>query len=429
MLITVSVLTYLKPAQYAVSGQWHPGYFKLESYISLVPSWQKAGKDFLGLILLILSLYFPAADLQYQAYKQYKLEKVYIFLLMFLGIAFARSIISQYTLIQILILLRPIILIISLFVFCSKHLNLEFLLKIFNLINFLGVFQVYYCFFQRYNAVVHNGISWFSRGDIRAVGTFINPNTMGFFVVLLIYLNFYINPTKLKIFISFFYILPLFWADSLTGLLLFCLFMVERVFTAIVKKTRFWSRNSDLTKILVLPLFGLVVILLASLIKNSSNRGSGYSISGGRLEIFFSYLNTTNTLSIILGKYWGFGSNVLQTVSSDTLFNQQNNHTYFLADSTFTALIAQFGLVGLALVFSVFYCLWWYPKLSGIKPNNNYFSCRPNMIILLYLFLTGFATNIFENYAILPIIISLLFLQNKINVYVCLLNKEKKYAQ
>jgi hypothetical protein len=156
------------------------------------------------------------------------------------------------------------------------------------------------------------------------------------------------------------------------------------------------------------------LFFFASQAKDISIRATHSTIYGGRLEILLGYLEELDNLSLLIGKYIGYGSNVVQLLTEKNGFDV-NGSNVFLADSTWTSLLSQFGILGIFIVIQVIYFLWKNPR--GMKNitfgrevhiiNTNFVNERAGLVI--YLICCTSTAIIFESYAVLPIVVCLMF--------------------
>ncbi|MBF2066606.1 MAG: hypothetical protein IGS39_19620 [Calothrix sp. C42_A2020_038] len=264
---------------------------------------------------------------------------------------------------------------------------------------------------QRQAGVNQNGIGWFSSGLARSVGTFIGPNTLALFLALVFYLNLSVLPPhKFRWLILLLYSVGILFSGSRTGLLIILLLIFINLYT---KLSKLYPIIKD--KLLIcffgIPLF--LIISTSALSHVNSLSGRTQSASGdGRVDILKSYFSETDTLSLIFGKYLGYGSNLVQILNKNTGANNE----YFLADSTLTSILTQFGFLGV-FIFICIICI--LINNSSRKKyyiqnyNLNYFSggLRQDKVgFLIYFINTAATIIIFEFYACLPLIITLLFL-------------------
>ena len=141
LIVAASALNYWSVAEYAIKVSWDAYYYKKIGYISLVPNWQKGLKDLFAFLLLIGSLWFPATTPNQDLVKNKNLKICYALSLVVLGIAIARSISSDFTLIMILSCLRPFLPLVALFVFCHRHFQPYYLRWVLETLNILALIQ------------------------------------------------------------------------------------------------------------------------------------------------------------------------------------------------------------------------------------------------------------------------------------------------
>lgn len=410
LIVASSVLTYWQVTQYALNGNWHPEYYKLQSYISIVPTPVRLLKDEFSFLLLIASFFFRPTNPDRELRKNNLLAISYMLWLCLLGIAIARSIASDLNISLIFFSLRPIIIVISLFVFCHRHLNPFYLRWVLEGVNILAIVQIIYAFLQRSMAVTLNGVGWFSSGYVRSVGTFTEPNSMGLFLALCFYCNLSLLPWhRWRYFIVGLLVITIYLTDSRTALLIIGLIVAEKLYHKLSRSYKI-LKDSLVIKVIGFPLFLLTTFFLLEQINQVSVRAVNSSISGGRLEIFINYINQTEPLSLLFGRYISFGSNILQTLQKNTAIVGGGGGDFFLADSTWAALLSQFGILGVYLAIQVIYCIWKTPFSGSYFMPSKFFDISHKFVFLMYLLLCSFTIILFEYYAVFPIIICLLFI-------------------
>lgn len=411
-IIAASALTYWSVAEYALKGHWHPDYYTFQDYISIVPTWQKVLKDGFACLLLAFSLILRPTNSAKNILRDKILTISYILCIFVLSIAFARSVNSDFSLAIILSCLRPIAFVISLFVFCERHLNYYYLCYVLEGVNLLAIIQVFYAFSQRQSAVMQNGIAWFSSGYARSVGTFIGPNTLGLFLAITFFINLYILPWhnfRSLILVLCFY--AVFLSDSRTSLLITILLFIEYVVMTFISKLKFSIKDFYFIQIMVAGLIFVNITFLLDQVKNISVRGAQSTSSGGRLEILLGYINSQDIFSILFGKSLAYGSNLVLTLQTDSDSLGGNS---FIADSTWTSLLSQFGIMGVVLAIGII-CLLLrspqsnylsYQSFTAIKKQSDF----KKIGLLIYFLPASFTIILFESYATLPILITVVFL-------------------
>ncbi|MBD2099618.1 hypothetical protein [Leptolyngbya sp. FACHB-261] len=406
LIVASSALTYWPVASYALNGHWHPEYYKLSSYISLVPFWQKTLKDLFALCLLIGSLSF-ASTRRKDDFWVPDLNISYVLCFAVLGLAIARSVTSELGLSTILMSLRPIVFTVSILVFCHRHLNLSYLRAVLEATNIVAVIQVIYALLQRQSAFANNGVSWLSRGIIRSVGTFTEPNSMALFLALIFYVNLYILPwNKGRYILLLACSIGIFLTDSRAALAVICLLIIEKLVLAMSHSSS--SRGSQPLVLILLLFLPVFTFLVMQQINATTARGANSLTYGGRLEIIQGYLGEVGIVALSFGQYLGFGSNIIQTVQSGTA----HGSTFFLADSTWASLLSQFGLLGLFLAVRIFYLVWKSPQLVNGEEMIMHHSTNllhQRIGFLTYFFFASSTIILFEFYAVLPLFLSLLF--------------------
>ena len=415
LVVVASALNYWKSANYALHGNWLIEYYKLPSYTSLVPTGLKLAKDGFAFLLLAGSLFFKSTNPDMTLRANKGLGVSYALCLCILGLAISRSIASDLPVQLILSTLRPLVVVLAIFVFCHRHLYAYYLRWVFEATNGLALIQFYYALQQRYAAVTYNGVGWFNSGSARAVGTFTEPNTMGLFMALVFYLNlFVLPPHRLRPILLVACSLTIFLTGSRTALLLILLLLAIHLYQRFRNRLSA-LRDPFLVTFTVLPGLGLLAAWLLSRVNQVSGRSSDASFSGGRLGILFGYIDQTEPLSLLFGQYLSFGSNLVQTltVSQDSA----EASVFFLADSTWAALLGQFGLFGIVVFIGIFYSLWKSPLPQSTESATDrqwLHQARGNLNqertgLLIYFILCSFTIILQEFYAVLPLLIALLF--------------------
>jgi hypothetical protein len=414
-LIASSVLTYSQLAEYALNGNWLIEYYKLTSYTNQVPVWIKTAKDGLALLLLFGSLIYRPTN-PYPILKNNKdLTFSYTICSISLGIAFMRSLFTNLPNFLIFSALRPFIIIVAIFVFCHRHLQPPYLRWVLEATNILAIIQVYYAIRQRSSAILYNGVDWLHSGSARSVGTFIEPNAMGLFLALIFYINLSVLPPhRLRPLLLTLIAIGIFFtgsrASQLSSLIVLSLSVYKKFGASKNSTTEYLFKT-----FFAIPLLLTIVFWLYGQVNLASGRVS--SASGGRVEILFGDdLNSGDVLSLLFGKYLSFGSNLIQTLSNANS-TTTGSREFFLADSTPAWLLGQFGLFGVLGVLGVTYSIWrirLYLKPS-VTPINH-FSLVQNKLkidrkgLAIYLLFSTFTIILFEFYAVLPLLIPLLFL-------------------
>lgn len=411
LVVASSALNYWYVANYAINGNWFIEYYKLTSYTSLVPSWQKLTKDGLAILLLIFSLVFRSTNPGLSLKKQHTLSLLYALFFALLGLSVARSaFLTTLPLNLILSTLRPFIFLTSIFVFCHRHLSIRHLRYVLEATNSLALIQVYYAIQQRQAAITHNGIDWLHSGSARSVGTLIEPNAMGLFLALIFYVNLSILPfNRLRLILLGSYAIGIFFTGSRTAQILVAMTLISHLYHRVQTKLKFLN-----DRVLLISIFGPSCLLLSIWVLGQVNSWSGRELnsssSGGRFDILVSYVNQSEPIALLIGRYLSYGSNLVQTLSQTT----QNSTSFFLSDSTWTSLLAQFGILGVITVIAIFFTLWKNPhkklNVHQMRASDRYITLNDEHFgLLLYFALSSFTIILMEFYAVLPILIPLLF--------------------
>ncbi|HBB32221.1 MAG TPA: hypothetical protein DDZ80_23725 [Cyanobacteria bacterium UBA8803] len=425
LTVASSALTYWKAADYAIHGHWLPEYYKDQSYIAIVPSWQKLVKDGLAFLLLLGSLFWPATNPVYKYQKNNNIKVAYILLLFVISISLARSILTNFSLSILFFTTRPLIITAAIFIFCHRHLNNHYLIKVLEFTNILAISQVFYAVMQRMTAVNYNSVSWFSSGIVRSVGTFTEPNSLGLFLVICAYFNIYIlkwHPWRIALLAA--YALAIFLSDSRTSILILFLLFTEKIFYHLTRfcKTQIDFLFLNFTRFAILPFLAFYAILA---VKDLSIRGANSSLYGGRLEIFLAYVNQSDIFSVLFGKHLGFGSNTLKILQDSNILEGSDAA---LADSTWSYILFQFGILGILLVIQILYLLFKDPIIH-LNLQKDFQVHRilvsQKMAIGIYLFCCLATIIIFEFYAVLPLLVcSLFFIQYQYYYYILFVQQQ-----
>jgi hypothetical protein len=416
LVIAAAVLTYWQASEYALNGNWLIEYYKSLTYIDLVPAWQKAAKDGFSLLLLFGSLAFSPSNPNPALKNNQDLWLSYLICAIALIIAFIRSLYTNLPNLLIFSSLRPFLSVIAVFIFCHRHLHAHYLRWVFEGTNILALIQVYFAIRQRNAAVVGNGVSWFDSGSARSIGTFIEPNTVGLFLALVFYLNLSILPPhRLRPLLLGAIGLGIFLTGSRAAQLSS---LIVLSFTCYQK---FGSSKNSIVEYFFKAFFALPLLFGAALmfyerINIASGRSANSSASGGRLEILLGNFAEGDTVSLFFGKYLSYGSNIVQTLTNSYAASGASRE-FFLADSTPAWLIGQFGVLGVLGVMGVVYAFWRSQSSSSrsIDIAQNFppvkAQLRTDRIgLLIYLFFSTSTIILFEFYAVLPLIITLIFM-------------------
>ncbi len=409
LIVASCVLTYWQAAEYALNGNWHPEYYTQQSFVSLIPTWQKILKDLLALLLLAFSLIWTPTTPSKNQHKNNALPIIYSLCLCALSLAIARGVTSDLGFIEILYALRPIFFAISLFIFGHRHLNSYYLIYVLEGVNVLASIQVFYAFIQRQSAVINNNAEWLSIGFVRSVGTFIGPNTLGFFLVLAVFINIYIlNSKKWRYILAFIYTIGIFFSGSRTALLILFLLIVERFYNKLIQSSGS-NRQRSLVKYIVILLSPLMIVAAIQQVSDLSGRGSTPSMSGGRLEIILGYIDSTDALSLLFGRHLGFGSEILLVLNRGNLLGVDSSDSLAIADSTWASLLYQFGIMGILLFVALLYQLWQSPEYFYFPTSTRLNASNPKLGLLIYTMGIASTSVLFESYAAISILVPLVF--------------------
>ena len=415
LVVAASALNYWKSANYALHGNWFIEYYKLPSYTSLVPTRLKLAKDGFAFLLLVGSLSFKSTNPDIILRGNKGLGVSYALCLCILGLAIARSLASDLPITAILSTLRPLIIVLAIFVFCHRHLHPYYLRWVFEATNGLALIQFYYALQQRQAAIIYNGVGLFDSGSARSVGTFTEPNTMGLFVALVFYLNLLVLPFhRLRLAMLGACSITIFLTGSRTALLIILLLVTTQLYQQLRQRLAV-LRNPTFITFTLLPVFAMVAVWVLAQVNQISGRSASSSASGGRLDILIGYINQTDSLSLLVGQYLSFGSNLVQTLSLGQ--SDAEGKVFFLADSTWAALLGQFGFLGIFVFISIVYSLWKAPLLQSteLERNQQWLNqirgglTQERAGPLLYFILSSFTIILQEFYAVFPLFICLLF--------------------
>ncbi len=411
-IVASSSLTYWQSAEYALNGNWLIDYYHRQLYIDQVPAVQKAAKDMMALLLLTGSLYFRPTNSNAALQYDRDLSISYLICAAAVGIAFVRSLYTNLPDFILVASLRPAIFIIAIFVFCHRHLHPYYLRWVLEAANLLTIVQVYYSVKQRNAAIFYNGVSWLDSGSARAVGTFTEPNSMGLFLAFMFYANTSIlPPNKFRPVLLVMMAISIFFTGSRASQMIILIVLAATFYR------KFWipkesSVEDFFKKVVSIPLALFAGSWFYGQVNVYSGRADGSSATGGRLDIIFSITEQLDVSSLIFGKYLSYGSNLINTLSG---IGEDGKSTYLIADSTPAWLIGQFGLVGAFGVLYVAYCLFRAPTLKRIvflthrfRPNWEKIE-RDQVGLAVYLFFSSTTIILLEFYAVLPLLITVLF--------------------
>jgi hypothetical protein len=411
-IVAASSLTYWQSTEYALNGNWLIDHYHQQLYIDQVPAVQKATKDMLALLLLISSLYFKPTNSNVALKYDRDLSIGYLICAAAVGIAFIRSLYTNLPDFILVASLRPAIFIIAIFVFCHRHLHPYYLRWVLEAANLLTFVQVYYAVKQRSAAILYNGVSWLDSGSARAVGTFTEPNSMGLFLAFMFYINTSIlPPSKFRPMLLIMMTIGIFFTGSRASQMIILIVLAATFYR------KFWipkesSLEDFFKKVVSIPLALFAGSWFYGQVNAYSGRADGSSATGGRLDIIFTITEQLDVSSLVFGKYLSYGSNLINTLSGT---GEDGTSTYLIADSTPAWLIGQFGLVGAFGVLYVAYCLFRTPTFNRIIFLTNRFRPtwekieRDQIGLVVYLFFSSTTIILLEFYAVLPLLITVLF--------------------
>ncbi|MFZ4641613.1 MAG: hypothetical protein ACOYMP_14625 [Nodosilinea sp.] len=394
------------------SGWYSPEYYKLKENINGVSPLLRGLKDGLALLLLVGSLGFKPTNPNQRLQHNGDLKLLYRVGLLLLTIALLRALTTPLSLAQIFTTLRPLIISAAIFVFCYRHLDPTYLRWLLEALNPLALLQVYYAYRQRNNSVDWHGVSFWSHGAVRSVGTFAEPNSLGLFLALVAYLNISVlppHPLRYVLVIAY-AATTIYFADSRTAALVIAIVLTLELYRHFSRLERL-LRNPLVIGFILGPLMLGFSYWLLGQVNASSVRGGMSDASGGRFEAVVGAINSSGPISILVGKYLGAGSNILQVLNQA---DSRDATDLILSDSTLAALINQVGLLGLMVFVGILYILLRLPTrglpLPGPEDRHQPAPLRQERVgVAAILLVVGLTSVIFEMYAIWPILVPLIF--------------------
>ena len=413
-IVVATVLTFLSLNNEFLnpSGWYSPEYYKLKANIDNVSTLRRTLKDGVALVLLVGSLWVNPTHPNPQLQRNGDLKLLYGVGLALLAVALVRTLTTPLGLTNALATLRPLVMSMALFVFCHRHLNPAYLRWVLEALNPLALLQVYYAYQQRNNSIDWHGVTFWSRGAVRSVGTFAEPNTLGLFLALVIYLNLSVlppHPLRYGL-VAAYATTILYFADSRSGALLMAMVIILELYRWLSRLDPFLRRPAVLGLAIAPLVLGLSYWLLGE-ISSSSVRGDMSDSSGGRLGAVVGAVNSSGPIALLVGKYLGAGSNVLQVLNQ---VGSSSGMDLIISDSTLAALINQVGFLGVLVFVGIIYVLLRLPT-SGLPlpgPEGRHRSAplrqeRAGLVAILLL--VGLTNVIFEMYALWPILVPLIF--------------------
>lgn len=413
LIVVATVLTFLPlNDEFLNPSGWYPTeYYKLKANIDKIPTLRRTLKDGFALLLLVGSLWFKPTHPNPQLQHNGDLKLLYGLGLALLGLALLRTLATPLGLTNALATLRPLVMSVALFVFCHRHLNPAYLRWVLEALNPLALLQLYYAYQQRINSVDWHGVTFWSRGAVRSVGTFAEPNTLGLFLALVVYLNLSVlppHPLRYGL-VAACAMVALYFADSRSAALLIAMLIILELYRRLSHLDPFLRRPAVLGLVIAPLGLGMTYWLLGE-ISSSSVRGDMGDNSGGRLGAVLGAVNSSGPIALLVGKHLGSGSNVLQMLNQAS---RSSGMDLIISDSTLAALINQVGLLGVVVFGGIIYVLLKLPIHSSALPGVD--SRRPPALrqeragLVAILLLVGLSNVIFEMYALWPIIVPLMF--------------------
>lgn len=406
ILIIASVLTYTSSSSFAIFQDWDPYHFQKARYISRTPSYQRFLKDILIIVLFICSIIYKPERSFIQKRRFSNLHIFYILSLFIIAISIARNLDTNVDIKLVLMSTRPMFYLLTLILFCHRHLNSVFLLKVLSYSNFLLVIQFIYAVLQRFQAVINQGISIFSLGHMRSVGTFAGPNSLGLYLSLMLIINLYVlRDSKYLSYFSSLCLVGIYLSGSRTSIMIAILVLALKLKDKIIGK----FSNSLIQRFLFdLILFIPAFLYLPFYVKDISDRGgSDVALEGTRREIFTNLLSTSDIPSLLFGHYLGYGSNAVVTYQKEIGVSLEQSYS-FIADSTPSYLIAQFGFFVFPLIILFFLRLWF--SKNSLQFSNKSVIHKPKTAIFAYLLCSSLTIILFEFYVAMIILVPLCFL-------------------
>ena len=406
ILIIACVTTYTPSSTFAIFQDWDPYHYQKIKYISQTPSYQRFLKEALIVMLFIVTLLRKPIRPKNKKNSFSRLHYFYIAAIFIVSISIIRNLGTSVDIKIVMMATRPIFYLLTLILFCHRHLNAAFLLRVLSYSNLVLILEFFYALLQRLQAVTHQGVSVISIGHMRSVGTFAGPNSLGLYLSLMLVINLYIlDRLKYSLFYSVLCILGIYFTGSRTAfmiVILIVLFKLKENFLGNFSKVRVQKVMLDFL------IFFPVLLYLPWYVKDISDRGGAdAALIGTRREIFLNLFKNSDLFSILFGHYLGYGSNSVVTYQKELGVDVGQSYS-FIADSTPSYLIAQFGILVFPLIILFFYKLW-FSKKRSFKARDP-IAHMPKIPVIFYLVCSSLTIILFEFYAAIVVLIPLCFL-------------------
>jgi hypothetical protein len=328
----------------------------------LMPWYYKGTKD---ILLVLIYICFTSA-----IFLKKKLKNPPIFFLLFFLFLFFEVSLNIIVLEDYFLLLAGIRSLSTLFLafFSYAFFSDKEIRKLANLIVFIAILMVPLSLIQLlFGSHIYGML--FDTFAARVTATFVQPNSLGVFLVLSVFLV-RLFSLRYKNFLTFIFASIIILTGS--GISILAISLMSALFIA-KKNINFYLRF-----VFILPL-PLLIYLIYAYLPIITNRPDIFQSQQGRMEIIKDYFLSNLTLKdIFLGKGFGYGTNTLFTVYPDIA-----SYYGIIPDSLYVSLFSQIGVIG--ILFFLF--LNGYVYMRSKHPLKD--------LILLLLF-CGLATNILE---------------------------------
>lgn len=381
-LVTAAIrLTYVAVLSAPIFGLYqYLGYFPQFSINFAMPWYYKGAKD---ILLILVYLGFVGAIFFRAKFRVSYLLSLF-FLFLFFYIILNLSLLDNYLL--TLVGVRSLFTLLLAF-FSYAFISYEEIRNLSKYVVMVALLMVPLSILQFFFGLhIHGAL--FERFSARVAATFVQPSSLGIFLVIAVFFVRYFSFKYQKIWVLILSV-NIFMTGSgiaILGLVLISILSLSK------RKTVFYS------KILLVPAFLLLIpvaIYLTALYLPALTDRPDIFLSGqGRIEVVKNYFSDNlTTQNIFFGKGFGYGTNSLYTIFPDI-----GAQYGFIPDSMYISMIAQIGFFG--LLFFLFINIYAYAKSKN--PIKD--------IILVFLF-CGLTVNILELYPvnwIYPIILGFL---------------------
>lgn len=381
LVSTAIRLTYVAVLSAPIFGLYqYLGYFPQFSMSFAMPWYYKGAKD---ILLILVYLSFVGAILFRTKFKVSYLLSLF-FLFLFFYIILNLSLLDNYLL--TLVGIRSLLTLLLAF-FSYSFISAEVIKKLAKYVVIVALLMVPLSILQfLFGLHIHGAL--FERFSARVAATFVQPSSLGIFLVIAVFFVRYFS-FKYQNIAALILSVNIFMTGS--GIAILGLVLIS-VLSLSNRKTVFYS------KIVLLPAFLLLIpvaIYLTALYLPALTDRPDIFLSGqGRVEVVKNYFSDNLTAqNILFGKGFGYGTNSLYTIFPD--IGEQYG---FIPDSMYISMIAQVGVLG--LLFFLIINIYAYAKSKN--PIKD--------IILVFLF-CGLTVNILELYPvnwIYPIVLGFL---------------------